>query len=206
MRRITLQDVPNFITGIGIVVTIGLNIILWFGPYSFSNSDIFYLVLFVWLTDLADGFAAFALNAKSKFGAFLDQARDKFFGVTMFAFVFKELWIQGINRIRLLIILILVGEAFLSYISLFSRRKKINVSVHWTGKFKASFYFTSIGLWFYVQSYEILNLYFWQIKVRQNLFEVLFYLLAPGLIFAFLSIWVYIYCYRSKKEREEELK
>ncbi len=205
MRRVIIQNIPNSITVIGGIAAIGLNILLWFKICPSSNPNIFYLVLFVWSTDLVDGFAACILNAKSRLGAFLDAVKDKFFDITMFAFVFKELWVQGINEIRPLIILILIGEGILIGINLFSRHKKVNISVHPTGKLKATFYFTSIGSWFYAQSHEILNLYF--IKIPTTDFpRIIFFMLILGLIFAILSIWVYIRCYRLKKEREGELK
>lgn len=191
-RNIFKEQAANAITATGICLTGWLNALLWSGHP--VDSLIFGLVLLIWMSDVIDGLVARWCKAVTSFGTALDQVRDKFFACTLFIFIFTELWRQGTNGIKILVISTLIGEAYMIFIWIFARFNKISTKAHLSSKIKMSCHFVIITLWFLAQLYPNLNPY--PIKI-------LYVLLSAGLYFLLESVWVYIHRWKRWKNNRK---
>jgi len=181
-RNIFKKHAANAITFAGMGLTVWLNALLWSGHP--VDRLIFGLIVLIWASDIIDGLVARWCKEVTSFGTGLDQIRDKFFACTLFAFIFTELWRQGTNGIKILIVLTLIGEAYMIFVWTVARINKIPARIHVSSKIKMSCHFTIIALWFLGRLYPDLNPY-------QT--EILCVLLSVGLCFSFKSAWAYTY-------------
>lgn len=96
------RSIPNIISLFRIILSFGLLLTLD-NKYLFSG-----LVLFVGLTDIADGYIARKYNLASKLGAKLDSLGDLFFfGIILLVIFYRYNWILTGNYIWFLIIVLL---------------------------------------------------------------------------------------------------
>ncbi|MEA5006613.1 MAG: CDP-alcohol phosphatidyltransferase family protein [Rikenellaceae bacterium] len=96
------RAIPNIISVLRIILSFGLLLTLD-NKYLFSG-----LVLFIGLTDIADGYFARKYNSVSKFGAKLDSLGDLFFfGIIIFILFYRYKWILAENYIWFLVIILL---------------------------------------------------------------------------------------------------
>lgn len=196
-KEVVFQNLANAITAIGIIMTICLISLLFWGEPSEHRFLIFLLAVGVGLSDL-DGFLARYLKTVMPIGAFLDKFRDKFFACSVFAYFLHKLWHSpdGIWTafIKGLLIWILIIEFFLICIWFYGLIKGLNVNPHSAGKAKTDFYFIGIGWWFCLQ---------WLSSLFQREFEIWLYLglvlfLSVASVCGILSIAGYLQRYNKK--------
>ena len=199
LKNLIRVNLPNSITGIGIVLIVWLNVLIWNEPN--NRLLILLLAVCVSLSDLIDGWLARYWQVVSSTGKVLDVCRDKFFSCSLFAYFLKELWLYQesgpwLALIKGLIILILVIEALFVLIWtimifgwIIGSIKELEVSVHWTGKVKTDAYFIAIGWWFLVG---------WQPVLQTYLYGGLIFLLFAGFISSILSLPPYFQFYGKK--------
>jgi len=106
------RSIPNIISVLRIILSFGLLLTLD-NKYLFSG-----LVLFIGLTDIADGYIARKYNLVSKLGAKLDSLGDLVFcGMIIFILFYRYKWILAENYTWFLIIVLLkISTAVISKI------------------------------------------------------------------------------------------
>jgi len=193
-----LANLPNSITAIGIVLTVCLNSLLFWGEPAEHRLLILLLAVGILLSDLIDGWIARRWQIVTSEGDFFDKFRDKFFSCSLFAYFLQELWrwTDGIwlAFVKGLIILILLSEFFLMSVWIIGFVKGFNIDTHWTGKAKTDFYFAAIGWWFLLE---------WLVNLLERDFESYLYkglipLLFIGSVFGILSVVAYLQRYNKK--------
>lgn len=197
--KTVLCNLPNVITAVGIILTVGLNAIFIWNEPAEHRLLILLLVVGVGISDLIDGWVARSWQIVTLIGDFLDKFRDKFFSCSVFIYFLKELFqqIDGIGSafVKGLIIVILAIELFLFFIWIVGFIKKLDIDTHWTGKAKTNFYFVAIGWWFLFKWLEDL----FQRELVSYLYGGLIFLLFIGSVFGILSIVAYSqYCGSSR--------
>ncbi len=183
-------NLANAITGIGIILTVWLNFIIWAGPVDFF--PVFVLSVLIGLTDLFDGWTARRLKTENQVGASLDRLRDKFFACSIFLYFLKQLWtLSGkiwVLLIKGLIITLLSIEIVLFIFWLYGFLKGMDIRSNLAGRVKMALYFLAIGWWFLFKWLEQITGFDFELAICAGIIGLMF---AAG-IYGILSTVGYL--------------
>lgn len=113
-------------------------------------------VILTFTTDAADGYIARKWKQRSKFGAFLDRARDKFIICPLVYYMYKYTQMmmnhgQELSDLyfylKMLIWAILIIEGILILGGVIAAALGGRIESHWTGKWKMGFECATVGIW-----------------------------------------------------------